>query len=101
MLFTNLRNIFKIVNNIAPPPLKKFVQLFSEQTTRTSRSTVHRNCAVPKRSSAFAQTAFSFKTIKQWNQLPDSLKCSVDLNIFSRNLKKYILDNQLCQHQSG
>ncbi len=97
--YTNLRTVFKIINNIAPPSMKKIIKLYSEQTSRTSRSTAHRNCAVPKRFSAFAQTAFSFKTIKQWNQLPERLKLSVDLNNFSRNLKKYILDNQLCQHQ--
>lgn len=97
--YTNSITIFKIVNNIAPPSMKKIIKFYSEQTNRTSRSTAHRNCAILKRSSAFAQTAFSFKTIKQWNQLPDSLKLSVDLNNFSQNLKKYILDNQLCQHQ--
>lgn len=97
--YTNLRTLFKIVNNIAPPSMQKFIKLYSEQTSRTSRSTAHRNCAIPNRSSTFAQTAFSFKTIKQWNLLPGSLKLSLDFNNFTRNLKKYILDNQLCQHQ--
>jgi len=65
--------------------MKNFIKLYSEQTNRTSRSTVHKNLAIPKISSAFAQTAYSFKTIKQWNQLPNSLKLSVDVNHFSKN----------------
>lgn len=33
----------------------------------------------PKRSSAFAQTAFSFQGITEWNKLPVNLKISTDL----------------------
>lgn len=98
ILYNNLRTIFKIINNIAPPPLKSFVRLCSEQNTRATRSTTNKKCVIPKRSSAFAQCAFSFCSIRQWNALPDSLKLSGDLNSFTRNLKKYIIEHQTCQH---
>jgi len=91
ILFTNLRTVFKIVNNLAPS-MKKFIKLYSEQTNRTSRSTVHKNLAIPQRSSAFAQTAYSFKIIKQWNQLPNSLKLSIDVNNFSQSFFSFFVD---------
>uniref|UniRef100_A0A3B3CCL8 Reverse transcriptase domain-containing protein n=1 Tax=Oryzias melastigma TaxID=30732 RepID=A0A3B3CCL8_ORYME len=96
--YMNMRLLFKILNNMAPPPLKKYVQLCSEETTRTTRSTSHNDCRLPKRSSAFGQTAFSYKAIKEWNKLPQSLKLSPEINNFSRNLKELLLDKQQCQH---
>lgn len=99
IVYANVRLVFKILNNIAPPPLKTFVQLCSEQMTRSSRSTSCNDCRLPKRGSAFAQTAFSFKGIKEWNKLPQSLKLTLDLKDFSRNTRKVLLENQLCQHR--
>lgn len=96
--YSNVRLIFKIVNNSAPPPLKKFVHLCSETTTRTSRSTSHNDCRLPSRDSQFARSAFSYKGIEQWNKLPGMLKLSKDLKIFSCSIRDMLIENQRCCH---
>lgn len=99
IVYANVRLVFKILNNIAPPPLKTFVQFCSEKMTRSTRSTSCNDCRLPKCSSAFAQTAFSFKGIKEWNKLPKALKLTFNLKDFSINIRKVLLNNQLCQHR--
>lgn len=89
--------VFKITHN-APPPLKKTVQLFSEQMTRALRSILSGECRIPKRSSGFAQSAFSFKAIREWNNPPAILKTCADFSLFSCDVKKWILGNQACEH---
>lgn len=98
MLYSDVRLVYKIIHNTAPPPLKNFVKLRSEHTVRASRSVSSGDCNIPKRSSAFAQSAFSFKAIKSWNNLPTYLKLCTDFNVFSSEVKKWILRNQTCQH---
>uniref|UniRef100_A0A8C6V2B9 Reverse transcriptase domain-containing protein n=1 Tax=Neogobius melanostomus TaxID=47308 RepID=A0A8C6V2B9_9GOBI len=90
----NLKLLFKIVNNVAPPPLKRFVQLTSDQMVRTTRSTVNGQCTIPKRKTAFGQSAFSFKTISEWNKLPTALKLCKDLKRFCLGVKQHFLGTQ-------
>lgn len=66
--------------NTAPPPLNKFLHLCSHQTN-------HKDCRRLNVARSFAQTAFSFKDIKEWNKLSESLKLSSD---FSR-IKEVLL----------
>lgn len=88
MLYSDVRLVYKIIHNAAPPPLRDFVKLRSEHTIRASRSVSNGDCNIPKRSSVFAQTAFSFKAVKLWNNLPTYLKLCMDFNVFSREVKK-------------
>ena len=100
MLYSDVRLVYKIIHNAAPPPLKNFVKLRSEHTIRASRSVSSGDCNIPKHSSGFGQSAFSFKAIKSWNNLPTYLKLCTDFNVFSCEVKKWILRNQTCQHYS-
>lgn len=54
------------------------------------------DCSVPKRKSAFSQSAFSYKAIKEWNGLPDNLKNNADFYSFSRTVNDWLLDHQSC-----
>uniref|UniRef100_A0A3Q3F3B2 HD domain-containing protein n=1 Tax=Labrus bergylta TaxID=56723 RepID=A0A3Q3F3B2_9LABR len=58
----------------------------------------HFKQCVPKRGSALAQSVFSFKAVKEWNSLPTSLKLCTNFCTFTREVKKWILRNQPCQH---
>ena len=100
MLYSDVRLVYKIIHNAAPPPLENFVALRSEHTARASRSVSNGDCNIPKRSSAFGQSAFSFKATKSWNRLPTNLKLCTDFNVFSHEVKQWILRNQTCQHYS-
>ena len=38
----------------------------------------------------YGDRAFSVSAPKLWNDIPEIIKCSVDLNTFKRNLKSYL-----------
>ena len=40
---------------------------------------------------SYGDRAFSVSAPKLWNDVPDIIKCSVDLKAFKRNLKTYLL----------
>ena len=40
---------------------------------------------------SYGDRAFSVSAPKLWNDIPDNIKCSGDLNAFKRNLKTYLL----------
>ena len=52
-----------------------------------------RNLLVIPRSKlkSYGDRAFSVSAPKLWNDIPDNIKCSGDLNAFKRNLKTYLL----------
>ena len=39
---------------------------------------------------SYGDHAFSVSAPKLWNDIPETIKCSVDLNAFKRNLKTYL-----------
>ena len=39
---------------------------------------------------SYGNRAFSVSAPKLWNDVPETIKCSVDLNAFKRNLKTYL-----------
>ena len=39
---------------------------------------------------SYGDRAFSVSAPKLWNDIPEIIKCSVDLNTFKRNLKTYL-----------
>ena len=98
ILYSYVRLVFKINQNAAPPPLKRFVQLRSEQTSKVTRSVSRGHCGKPKCDSTFAQSAFSYKAIDMWNKLPTQLTKSTDFRTFSKDAKKWFITNQSCQH---
>lgn len=44
----------------------------------------------PSKLKSDGDRAFSVSAPKLWNNIPDIIKCSVDLNAFKRNLKTYL-----------
>ena len=40
---------------------------------------------------SYGDCAFSVPAPKLWNDIPETIKCSVDLNAFKCNLKTYLL----------
>ena len=98
IMFSYVRLIFKITKNAAPPPLKSFIQLCSDQSSRVLRSVTKGHCSTPKRDSVFAQTAFSYRAIKEWNKLPKELTTCSDYKTFSSEAKQWILSTQTCTH---
>lgn len=94
----NIRLVHRIIHNTAPAPLKKFVQLTSQVTTRATRSSSRQQCSIPKRKTTFAQSAFSYSAIKEWNNLPTEIKNLTSYSTFTCELKKWLWSGQTCQH---
>ena len=97
-LFSNLCLSFRILNGLAPPPLRQFVHFRSEQSIKSTRISSTRDCSVPFRRSSFGQSAFTVKATTQWNALPDSIKNCDSIGSFKNKLKNHLLDTQLCNH---
>ena len=68
------------------------LSLWLYKPTRYLRS-LSRNLLVIPRSKlkSYGDRAFSVSAPKLWNDIPDNIKCSGDLNAFKRNLKTYLL----------
>jgi hypothetical protein len=98
IIHTNLCLMYKILYDNAAPPLKEFISLGSETTTRATRSTVRGECRIPKRRTAFGNSAFSGVAARQWNMLPTELFKSTSSYTFTRQAKKWLLLNQFCSH---
>lgn len=58
-VFSDIYMVLKIIHNAAPPLLTRFVQLCSESTSRTKRSTTRGECRATKRLTAFGRSSFS------------------------------------------
>ncbi len=97
-LFSNLCLLFKILNDLAPTPLRQFVHFRPEQSIKSTRISSIRDCSVPFRRSAFGQSAFSVKAITQSNALPDSIKNCDSIRSFKNKLKNLLKDTQFRNH---
>lgn len=99
IIHTNLCLMYKILYDNAAPPLKEFISLGSETTARATRS-MRGECRIPKRRTAFGNSAFSCMATRQWNMLPTELKKKKSTNsyMFIRQAKKWLLSNQICPH---
>jgi len=81
LFMSNVGLVYKIVNDLAPKPLKQYVTTISRagsMLTRASRG----DCCVMFRSTAFGQNCFSVKAAGMWNSLPLSVRECSTLNIF-------------------
>ena len=88
---------YKIIHGMAPPPLREFVTIRTNQH-RITRGVMRGDCIIPFRKSTFSQSAFSVAASREWNNIPT---CIRDLNTyrsFSSNLKQWLIDNMICQH---
>lgn len=98
IFYNNVCFLFKIIHNIAAPPLRQFITLCSDRMTRTTRSTVRGECSLPKCRTAFARSAFSVISMSQWNTLPSEIIATTTFKIFARLTKTWLLGKQTCSH---
>ena len=89
IIFKILMLTFKALNNLCPSYIRDLLETY--KPTRILRSS-SRNLLVISRSKlkSYGDRAFSVSAPKLWNDIPDIIKCAVDLNAFKRNLKTYL-----------
>lgn len=95
--YANLCLVYKVLHNLAPPPLSGFVKQRAH-TSQITRGVARGNCIVPLRKSACGQSAFSFKAAQEWNTLPNHIREPTTYTAFSRQLKLWLITHQICQH---
>ena len=95
--FTDACLVYKILHNLAPPPLSAFIKQKTTDDSRT-RSAARRDCIIPRRRSAFGQSAFSVRASHTWNRLPTSVRHDDTYHSFKTELKSWLKDNQVCDH---
>lgn len=93
-----LQLVYKIVHNLAPPPLKAFVHLTADTTVRVTRSRTRGECSIPKYDSALARSSFSYASVQKWNKLPSEILSLNDYRAFTKEVKVWLLKNQRCSH---
>lgn len=81
--YASIKMTHKILNNTAPAPLKNFIKYTSAVSSRSTRASTTGQCNIPRLKTTFAQSAFSYKAIKDWNDLPTTLKTQTDYLTFS------------------
>ena len=60
--------------------------------TRSLRSSSRNLLVIPRSElKSYGDRTFSVSAPKLWNNIPETIKCSVDLNTFKRNLRTYLL----------
>ena len=83
IIFKILMLTFKALNNLCPSYIRDLLETY--RPTRILRSSSRNLLVIP-----YGDHAFSVFAPKLWDDIPDIIKCSVDLNAFKRNLKTYL-----------
>ena len=61
------------------------------KSARSLRSSTRNLLVIPRSQlKSYGNRALSVSAPKLWNDIPEIIKCSVDLNTFKRNLKTYL-----------
>ncbi len=97
IVFYNCCLMYKILNNLAPSPLKEFV--FScTKNIRQTRASSRDDCAVHFRATDFGRSAFSVRAVNNWNNLPITIRQCSTLAQFKIHLKIWLKMSQVCDH---
>lgn len=91
--FDTLVLIFKIKNNLTPDYLSRKIRLTSQVTTRNLRRPDE--IRLPSRNKRIDTNSIFFKGITLFNNLPQEMKGSSDLNSFKIELSKYLRDQRV------
>ena len=83
IIFKILLLTFKALNNLCPSYISDLLEIY--RPARSLRSSSRNLLVIPR-----SDRAFSVSSPKLWNDIPEAIKCSVDLNAFKRNLKTYL-----------
>ena len=80
---------FKALNNLCPSYISDLLETY--KPTRSLRSSSRNLLVIPRsKLKSYGDHAFSVSAPKLWNDIPETIKCSVDLNAIKRNLKTYL-----------
>ena len=85
-----MSHLFRIRHKLAPKYLLSNFTSVSDAHNHNTRGSSH-NFYMPKQLS-LSPTSFSFTSIKQWNELPSSLKSIDNFRVFKRKLKQFLFD---------
>ena len=89
IIFKILFFTFKALNNLCPSYINDSLETY--KPTRSLRSSSRNLLMIPRsRLKSYGDRAFSVAAPKLWNDITETIKCSVDLNAFKRNLKTYL-----------
>ena len=92
IIFKILLFTFKALNNLCPSYTFCISYLLETyKPTRSLRSSSKNLLVIPRsKLKSYGDRALSVSAPKLWNDIPETIKCSVDLNAFKRNLKTYL-----------
>ena len=83
IIFKILFFTFKALNNLCPSYISDLLHIY--------RSSSKNLLVIPRsKLKSYDDRAFSVSAPKLWNDIPKTIKCSVDLNAFKCNLKTYL-----------
>lgn len=82
--------VFKIIHDLAPPPLKDFIMLCADHNTKFTRASTRGDCVTPMHRTKFGQSSFSNKAISLWNSLLLDIKNNCNLQAFTSQVKAWI-----------
>ena len=90
IIFKILFFTFKALNNLCPSYISDLLETY--KPTRSIRSSSRNLVVIPRsKLKSYGDRAFSVSAPKLWHGIPETIKCSVDLNAFKRNLKTIFL----------
>ena len=81
--------LFKILSSEDPPPLADGLVIHSSLHNYGTRHS--QNLVIPRFSRSKSQTCFMYRSISEWNRIPDVIKQKKYLHSFKFNLKKHYL----------
>ena len=84
--------IYKINNGLAPENTRQMFEGCEDIYNHSTRFVSSGNFYVKKMNTSMSQTMFAYSAAVTWNNLAESLKSSVSLETFQRNLEKHILE---------
>lgn len=87
IIFKILLLTFKALNNLCPSYISDLLEIY--KPTRSLRSSSRNLLVIPRSKLKSGDRTFSVSAPKLWNDISETIKCSVDLNAFKRNLKTY------------
>ena len=93
--YSRLCLVFKVLHNMAPPPLCTYITL---KTSRTTRATTRGDCLIPRRQSSFGQSAFSVRASQDWNNSPQYIRNCANYHSSTTTLRAWFIRNQTCEH---
>ena len=81
---------YKIMHDIAPENLKKYLILISSVSKRQTRQTEDDKLYVPKNRLEMTKRSFFYRAVHAWNSSPLYVRCSPTLDCSKELLNQYL-----------